>query len=97
MEMFKQNGFGYNFRIENKKLVASELNKKFDPAQIRIVNTYRFEGDTNPDDMSILYAIEAKSGERGLLVNAYGPAADLELNDFLTESSAVAANEKPTQ
>lgn len=33
---------------------------------------YRFEGNTNPDDNAILYAIETARGEKGLLLDAYG-------------------------
>jgi hypothetical protein len=43
------------------------------PAQeLEVVAFYRFEGDSNPDDNSILYAIETADGHKGLLVDAYG-------------------------
>lgn len=38
---------------------------------------YRFEGDSNLDDSSILFAISAtKSNLKGMLVDAYGAYAD---------------------
>ena len=37
---------------------------------------YRFEGDSSPDDNSVLYAIESKGGIKGVLVDAYGTYAE---------------------
>ena len=37
---------------------------------------YRFEGTSDPDDMAIAYAIETKSGVRGILVDAFGVYSD---------------------
>ena len=33
---------------------------------------HRFEGISDPDDMSIVYAIESRDGTRGTLVDAFG-------------------------
>ncbi|MFZ1800332.1 MAG: hypothetical protein WAU24_10760 [Chitinophagaceae bacterium] len=38
---------------------------------------YRFEDASNPDDLSVLYAISSsKFGVKGVLVNGYGISAD---------------------
>jgi hypothetical protein len=36
----------------------------------------RFEGISDPDDMAIVYALEARSGIRGTLVDAFGVYSD---------------------
>lgn len=40
--------------------------------QLNVVKYYRFEGMSNPDDNTVLYVIETNSGEKGLLMDAYG-------------------------
>jgi len=50
---------------------------RLDPAAYRIDEVFRFEGPTDPNDESILYALSSvKYDVKGLLVNGYGPAAD---------------------
>lgn len=51
------------------------------PEDFKVDHYYRFEGETDPYDESILYAISSESrGIKGLLVNGYGiysePIAD---------------------
>lgn len=46
------------------------------PSDFTIDEFYRFEGFSNPDDNSILYAISSKDGIKGTLVDAYGVYAD---------------------
>ena len=53
--------------MENK--AKKKVHKAVD---LNVVKYYRFEGQTNPDDSTILYAIKTNTGEKGLLVDAYG-------------------------
>ncbi len=46
--------------------------KAYLPEQLKIIKTYRFEGDSNPDDNSVLYLIEANDGLIGYSIDAYG-------------------------
>src|SRR4030081_895631 len=46
--------------------------KYYGPEDLKIIKTYRFEGDTNPSDSSILYVIEANDGLIGYSMDAYG-------------------------
>lgn len=46
--------------------------KTFRPDEMTIRAYRRFEGVSDPDDMSIVYAVEARDGTRGTLVDAFG-------------------------
>lgn len=53
-----------------------------DMSGVTVVETVRFEGDSNPDDESILMAISMPCGHRGVYGSAYGhdaPADDAEV------------------
>ena len=57
--------------------------KAFRPEELTIVEHHRFEGASDPDDLSIVYGIESQDGTRGVLVDAYGIYANPELSGFL--------------
>jgi hypothetical protein len=47
---------------------------------------YRFEGASNPDDMSIVVGLRCRiCGRTGIVVSAYGPDADPHLFDILNQ------------
>ncbi len=47
-------------------------NKFYQPEDLKIIKTYRFEGDSDPGDMSIIYLIESNDGLIGYSMDAYG-------------------------
>lgn len=55
-------------------LTATELS----PDDFEIDDFYRFEGESDPGDAMIVYAISSKSNKlKGIVVNAYGVYADI--------------------
>jgi hypothetical protein len=46
------------------------------PEDFTVEEFYRFEGMSNPDDNSVLFAISSDDGIKGTLVDAYGVYAD---------------------
>jgi hypothetical protein len=78
-------GYTDQYRIEKGKLYDLSNDKKYKPKDVKAVNFFRFEGITNPEDMSILYAIETSDGRRGTLVDAYGLYADDDTSTFMHE------------
>lgn len=72
----KKRGYTHDFNLKNDCIICAEPQISLSPDDFDIVETYRFEGETNPSDESVLYAIESKEGTKGVLVNAFGVYAD---------------------
>lgn len=70
----KKRGFNMDFNLSENCLVCHE--DKFDVNDFEIVEWYRFEGETDPADEAVVYAIESNKGLKGVLVNGYGVSAD---------------------
>ena len=73
----------YNFELENGMLVSKETEEKFRPVELSIIKTYRFEGDSSADDMSILYHLKSESGTNGILINAFGMYSNPQFDEFI--------------
>lgn len=69
-------GYTHNFNIQCDAIECKALTLMLKPEDFEIVEFYRFEGDSNPDDEEIVYAIESKNRIKGVLVNAFGTYAD---------------------
>ena len=73
----KLRGFTTDFNIAFDKLICSENKICLNPNEFEIVETYRFEGDTDPGDENVVYAIESKEGSiKGTMSSAYGTYAE---------------------
>ena len=80
----KKEGYTLDINIGKACLICNHSKTEFSPDEFVIDKIYRFEGVSNPDDQSILYAISStKLGVKGLLVNGYGISADSETNDLI--------------
>lgn len=68
----RQRGYKHDFNIKSTCLECGSLSLELHPADFEIEEFYRFEGMSNPDDNSIVYALQSKNGVKGVLVDAYG-------------------------
>ena len=71
MNYLKKNGFTEEFNIEGNYILSSNGNK-YNPEDLLITETYRFEGESNPADSSELFAIVTNDNKKGILVSAFG-------------------------
>ncbi len=85
LKRLEEKGYTDQFRVEKGRLVSLGDKKKYKPKDVMAANFFRFEGISNPDDMSVLYAIETCDGRKGTLVDAYGLYADEHTGEFMKE------------
>jgi hypothetical protein len=83
LNSLQRSGFGTQFKASDKGLQSLTTEKIFRPWQVKIARYYRFEGESDPADNSILYAIETDDGEKGTLVDAFGPYSDSAVTKFM--------------
>lgn len=73
-------GYTHDFNIHTEKecLVCQTSFTQLSPDDFQIDETYRFEGDTDPGDEMIVFAISSQRHRmKGTLVNAYGLYSDI--------------------
>lgn len=79
----RDRGFTANFEFLDNAFQAVGTGKTFQAEDLTIVEHHRFEGTSDPDDMSVVYAIESKDGTRGIVADAFGTYANPKLGEFL--------------
>lgn len=77
-------GYTDNFKIEGQYMKSIQTGFLYKPEDVRVLNFFRFEGASNPDDNAILYVIETKDGNKGTLVDGYGVSSDTDVGNFMT-------------
>lgn len=81
----KKRGFEIDFNLEENCIICHA--GKFNPEDFEIVEVYRFEGNSDPSDQAVVYAIESITGMKGVLVNGYGISAETMSSDMAKKLS----------
>ena len=76
VEALHHRGFIAEFVIEEGGLRIAGTDRRLRPEDVSIRDYYRFEGTSDPSDMSVIYALEAHDGTKGTLIDAFGTYAD---------------------
>ena len=94
IEGLNKKGYTMDFNIHGECLACHKTNTTLSPDDFQIDFFYRFEGESNPDDEAVVYAISSpKYGVKGTLVNAFGPYAD-DVSDAVVEKLHLRSNTK---
>lgn len=86
MNIQRNKGFTDDFEMQEHVFVHKQSGKEYKPEDLKITKVFRFEGISDPNDMSVLYLITSNDGKKGILVDAFGTYADTnadKLADFI--------------
>lgn len=72
LDDLRKRGYIADFETQSFCLYCGDLDLRLDEEEFNIDETYRFEGDSNPDDSAVVYAITSTSGAKGTLIGGYG-------------------------
>lgn len=82
----RQRGYNIDFNLEADCISCPS--NRLRPSEFEITEVYRFEGDSDPADEAVVYAIESGDGRKGVLVNGFGVSAD-EIGEEMVEKLSV--------
>jgi len=83
VDELSRRGYTEHFKAVEGGLQALGTGQRFEPKDLVIRGYYRFEGISDPDDMAITYAVESRSGVRGVLIDAFGVYSDPTISEVL--------------
>ncbi len=78
-----KDGFTEDFRVTRTGLEALKHPKQYNHEEVLLLNSFRFEGVSHPDDNVILYIIQTCDGTKGTLIDAYGVYNDPLITEFI--------------
>lgn len=79
IEALREEGYTHDFSFKNDELCSVSDGSIYKADELIIEKTERYEGDSDPSDNAIIYAITAKDGTKGVLTDSYGAYADPKL------------------
>ncbi len=88
-------GFTASFVVKDGALRLADGGRAFQPCEVTVREYRRFEGTSDPDDMSIVYAIETSDGLKGTLADAYGVYASPGVTAFMEQVEIERDQAKP--
>ena len=79
-------GYGDSIEVSADGIWCRGCNRLHDVTGVVQERIYRFEGISNPDDMSIVVGLRCRiCGRTGIVVSAYGPDAEPRLFEILNQ------------
>ncbi|HNQ26829.1 MAG TPA: hypothetical protein PKL92_02810 [Aquaticitalea sp.] len=76
LDKLRKKGYTVDFNLQDVAIASH-------PENYKITEIYRYEGDTDPDEESFVFGIEANTGEKGVFVMGAAAASEGNVAKFL--------------
>jgi hypothetical protein len=80
LDDLKEKGFHHDFNLNHEAI-------KENPHHYAVEHVYRYEGDSDPDEESVVYGIISKSGKKGVFVAGFSANSDNEAAQIIEKLS----------
>jgi hypothetical protein len=91
-------GFSGSFRARPDGLLALEANRLYAPEDLVVEEIVRFEGDSDPEEQAVLFALSSRDGRaRGTFIATYGVFADPTAAEIMRRLEAPATRRRRVQ
>jgi hypothetical protein len=85
LDELNENGFTYDFNLHEDDIEKN-------PNSFEIMHIYRYEGNSNPDDESIVFGIKSKSGKKGVFVAGFAANSTSKAAEILIKLNIAGRN-----
>ncbi|GGW34623.1 hypothetical protein [Arenibacter certesii] len=85
IERYEKEGYTSVYSIINNQLMDMDTKKSYTPNDIQIIAEHRFEGMSNPSDMSLLYVVDTQDNSKGTILVNYNPSESSKMADFFQQ------------
>ena|ERR1043166_3729398 len=84
IEGLRKQGYTEDFNLRENCIVGKNEHYKLFHDDFTVDKYFRFEGDTDPSEQSIIYAISSEKHDvKGILINSYGVYSDAIADDLM--------------
>ncbi len=83
IDRYEAIGFTTPFRIVDDELENLDSKATYTPEEVFIMKQHRYEGASDPSDMSLLYVIKTSDGSKGTILASYGPNGNNSIHEFM--------------
>ncbi|ASZ14926.1 hypothetical protein KTO58_16225 [Chitinophaga pendula] len=83
MEKLRLKGLDDEFKMtDHGRMQSPKTSKIYNPDELTVIKTFRFEGESDPSDSSVLYLLEDGEGNKGYVIDAFGAYSNHEGDKF---------------
>jgi hypothetical protein len=84
IERLGRRGFTGDLRVEDGRLLDAATRQRYEPELLGVDEVVRFEGDSDPDEQAVLFALRTPGGEPlGTFASAFGAALPPEQGEVI--------------